>query len=204
MAVMKQITWGDVQNATLQKLFSYSSTDAKTDSNNEEYVYAMPAAASEAIALLWGDVKTKGEITLAVEDLNGQIDLFDVIPDLYSVAGLAVYSYDSEGGIWEDSDLFLVGGRWLTVSDSWYENVIIQYIEKPEIITTSTSDDYVMQCGDNRALMIPLYMASQLYKDDDISIATTYRNEFEEARTNLMNVPGGAAVDTADCLGWDF
>ena len=31
------------------------------------------------------------------------------------------------------------------------------------------------------AALIPLYMASQLYKDDDNSIATGYRNEFQVA-----------------------
>ena len=33
--------------------------------------------------------------------------------------------------------------------------------------------------------LIPLYMASQLYKDDDNAIATVYRNEFEVGRDAL-------------------
>ena len=40
-------------------------------------------------------------------------------------------------------------------------------------------------------IILPLYMASQLYKDDDITLATTYRNEFEtelaELTTNIEN-----------------
>ena len=32
-----------------------------------------------------------------------------------------------------------------------------------------------------------MYMASQLYKDDDLAIATTYRNEFETAFERLQN-----------------
>ena len=35
------------------------------------------------------------------------------------------------------------------------------------------------------AAILPLYMASQLYKDDDNAIATVYRNEFEVARESL-------------------
>jgi hypothetical protein len=35
------------------------------------------------------------------------------------------------------------------------------------------------------AAILPLYMASQLYKDDDNAIATVYRNEFEVAREAL-------------------
>lgn len=39
---------------------------------------------------------------------------------------------------------------------------------------------------DDVCVLLPLYMASQLYKDDDISIATTYRNEFELGLEELV------------------
>ena len=35
------------------------------------------------------------------------------------------------------------------------------------------------------AAIIPLYMASQLYKDDDLSTSTVYRNEWEVAFEKL-------------------
>lgn len=44
------------------------------------------------------------------------------------------------------------------------------------------------------AVLLPLYMASQLYKDDDNSIATIYRNEFEVARGELVPAAGGVAT----------
>ncbi len=205
MAVSKTITWETVQKSALQKMYSYTSDAALTDALNEEYMYAMPSAATEAIALLWGDVKTKGEITFSEEEFGeaNQIDLFEQIPDLYSTAGMTMYTYDDDGALYQMTDFSVVGGRWLTVDD-WNSSLIVNYMEKPEIITSSTLDSYVMQCGDTRAIMLPLYIASQLYKDDDISIATTYRNEFEEARASLGNVPGGASVNTDDCLWWDI
>ena len=49
----------------------------------------------------------------------------------------------------------------------------------------ATDDDYILPVDPEVAAIMPLYMASQLYKDDDNSIATTYRNEFEVARDAL-------------------
>jgi hypothetical protein len=44
---------------------------------------------------------------------------------------------------------------------------------------------------DDVVVLLPLYIASQLYKDDDISTATVYRNEFETARAELRNRHSG-------------
>lgn len=54
-----------------------------------------------------------------------------------------------------------------------------------DIIEEDTSDDYEFKIPDDACVLIPLYIASQLYKDDDISQATAYRNEFEIGLQNL-------------------
>ena len=53
--------------------------------------------------------------------------------------------------------------------------------------TEETTDDDEFNIDPEIAVIIPLYMASQLYKDDDISIATVYRNEFEVALENYYS-----------------
>lgn len=55
-----------------------------------------------------------------------------------------------------------------------------------EKLSTSTDDDYEMTTYDEACVLIPFYIASQLYKDDDVSLATQYRNEFE---TGLETLP---------------
>lgn len=54
-----------------------------------------------------------------------------------------------------------------------YEKTTIDKIDK------TTSSDYKLTLPEDACVLIPLYIASQLYKDDDISQATAYRNEFE-------------------------
>lgn len=48
-----------------------------------------------------------------------------------------------------------------------------------------TAPDTEIGLPEDACVLIPLYIASELYKDDDISMATTYRNEFEAGLTDL-------------------
>ena len=53
------------------------------------------------------------------------------------------------------------------------------------------------------AVLLPLYMASQLYKDDDITLATMYRNEFEVAFSLLQRADTGEVGGQFTCAtGW--
>ena len=54
-------------------------------------------------------------------------------------------------------------------------------------IDSETDDDYELTLPEDACVLIPLYIASQLYKDDDISQATAYRNEFEAGLQDLIS-----------------
>lgn len=53
-------------------------------------------------------------------------------------------------------------------------------------INNQTASDYEFKIPEDACVLIPLYIASQLYKDDDISQATAYRNEFEVGLQDLL------------------
>lgn len=63
----------------------------------------------------------------------------------------------------------------------------IYYKAYPADINLNTPDDYVLPLDPEVVVLLPLYMASQLYKEDDNSIATGYRNEWEVAFERLQN-----------------
>lgn len=52
-------------------------------------------------------------------------------------------------------------------------------------VDADTAPDYEMELPESACVLIPLYIASQLYKDDDIAQATAYRNEFEVGLQDL-------------------
>ena len=60
--------------------------------------------------------------------------------------------------------------------------------EKTTIFTVDEDamDDDEIDLPTDACVLIPLYIASQLYKDDDISQATAYRNEFEAGLQDLI------------------
>lgn len=54
-----------------------------------------------------------------------------------------------------------------------------------EHVTYETEPETVIDLPEDACVLIPLYIASQLYKDDDIAQATAYRNEFEVGLQDL-------------------
>lgn len=64
-------------------------------------------------------------------------------------------------------------------STQQYDKTSIEHVD------SETSADYELDLPEDACVLIPLYIASQLYKDDDISQATAYRNEFEVGLQDL-------------------
>lgn len=63
-------------------------------------------------------------------------------------------------------------------------------------IDSTTEDAYEIELPEEACVLIPLYIASQLYKDDDISQATVYRNEFEVGLQDLyINVENQESIE---------
>ena len=61
-----------------------------------------------------------------------------------------------------------------------YNEITKQYDRTvtPKIEDDTGVDDEI-DLPESACVLIPLYIASELYKDDDIQLATQYRNEFE-------------------------
>ena len=53
-------------------------------------------------------------------------------------------------------------------------------------VKADTPSSEVLELPEDACALIPLYIASQLYKDDDIAQATAYRNEFEVGLQDLV------------------
>lgn len=68
----------------------------------------------------------------------------------------------------------------------------VQYHALPPALCAATPDEYELPLAAPVATLLPLYVASQLYKDDDLSLATLYRNEFEVALEGAKTPGGGA------------
>lgn len=119
--------------------------------------------------------------------------LKDYASDYYQLDNNQIYYEGDQGSQYiQTSDYFQEGNKVLVLPRKENGNYTIYYKAYAEQITSGTEDDYVLPIDEEVVPLIPLYMASQLYKDDDNAIATTYRNEFEvafERLTQKTNTP---------------
>ena len=77
----------------------------------------------------------------------------------------------------------------------------------PADITAETPDEEAIDLAAEAAVLIPLYIAAGLYKEDDISIATILRNEYEDGLVKVQTTyaSSGSGIRSAgvrNTTGW--
>ena len=58
---------------------------------------------------------------------------------------------------------------------------------RPEYITDSTPDDFVIELPDNLLVLVPLLAAHFVWFDDDVQKAVNYYNDYEDFRQKILN-----------------
>jgi hypothetical protein len=115
-----------------------------------------------------------------------KIKMDDVVDDFYQIAPAELYDLGTSGDQYIVAEkYFQEADKTLVIERSRPGIYVIHYRAYPQHITLDTPDTTELSLDPEVAALIPLYMASQLYKDDDNSIATVYRNEFEVGREAL-------------------
>ena len=85
-----------------------------------------------------------------------------------------------------------------TVQQSSYGRILVSYEVKPTIINSDTDTDFVIEIASEYANLIPLYIAGELYKDDDLTLSTMYMNEFMTLVDNYANNKYGFPTPTIE------
>lgn len=114
-------------------------------------------------------------------------DMTELVEDFYMIDPQGIYFEGAYQKYLQTSDFYQEGTKTLVLDRDMIGNFTIYYRAYPEQITADTDDEYELPIDPEVYALLPLYMASQLYKDDDNGIATTYRNEFEVGFERLTN-----------------
>lgn len=139
-----------------------------------DYPYAI-----KNIALYAADFVSANDVPTYAEKVR--YNLKEMVNDFYALATEDLY-YEGDADVTRyirTSDYFQEANKVLVLDRDTPGNFRVYYKAYPQKITQYTSDDEELAIDDEVAPLLCLYMASQLYKDDDNSIATIYRNEFE-------------------------
>ena len=197
------VTWGEVKQAALQKLFAVRDGVSVTQTV-QEYTEGMPQAANEGLALLCAEnLPLRRCFTVTVEAVGPRtVQLADLAADFWRAGEPEAYRRREDGRLVPAGGFAFAAGR-LLIPESWRGEYEIWYDAFPPRLTADTPDGEELPVEQQAAVILPLYMASQLYKDDDGALAAAYRNEFEAARAALRPASVGVRAESwASLDGW--
>lgn len=179
--------WKTIKLLSLQKMFLITRNQIVEDETTLEYLNKMWGAANEAMIRLATIGKTiikKAEIDLSDERIvvsanKMYINLLEFAPDLFNVNTAAVTLNE------EPFSRFELYGNTLIMEPA-LGILSLVYYAYPALLKPDSPDDTEIPLDVDAAVLIPLYIASELYKDDDNSLATMYRNQFETGLESLV------------------
>lgn len=185
------MTWKNLKLIVLQKVFAVSDGKVVLDDTTREYLTAMPGAANEGLQLLATAgrfIKKKIIIERMADEASSGVvrhDLTQLAEDFYSLDADGVY-FEGDGTYCRPADWTMEAGHIFVLPADKRGVWTLWYNAYPPELTEGTEDGYELPLYPEVAALLPLYIASQVYKDDDISLATQYRNEFEVGRDALI------------------
>ena len=197
----KDYTWGDIVIATCRKMFLNKDAitvadlpDLIDDRNYSTYINMAPDVMNELMVILNNRVLINIDtITIKLDDANLEKYLID--DNSAFVFDIKEYMKDNEIDnylyteviqhtyIKRDNLLFEEQDGKLYIDKRFMDRnsltLTIKYRIITERFTTTTPWSTLIDLPYNICSIVPLYLASELYKDDDISMSTAYRNQFE-------------------------
>ena len=197
----KDYTWGDIVIATCRKMFLNKDAitvadlpDLIDDRNYSTYINMAPDVMNELMVILNNRVLINIDtITIKLDDAN--LEKYLINDNSAWVFDIKEYMKDNEIDnylyteviqhtyIKRDNLLFEEQDGKLYIDKRFIDRnnltLTIKYRIIPERFTTTTPWNTLIDLPYNICSIVPLYLASELYKDDDISMSTAYRNQFE-------------------------
>lgn len=171
------MTWGEIQIESLKKMFLNNDVlnvekleEYKKDKKYKTYLFAMPQVVNEAVDYLCTNVSPI--ISFEKFELNTFQNPLDLktLPNFKRLHSVIFSS---------DHPSYRVNGNYyLTISDWDKGNCTIYYESYPDRITEITDSSQTFQLETTLVNLLPLYIAGELYMDDNIQLSTMYKNEF--------------------------
>lgn len=183
--------WKDIKLATLQKMFSAEGSNIPSDDSTRDYLAGMPYVANEGLLLICTSKKPlvrSVDLDFSKGEIVGEFRRFvlpEIAPDFFEFYGEVYHTFG--GSHQRINTYYTEANKVLLISKDMQGIFTVYYKAYPEEITSDTSDDYEPSVPPDVLAILPLYMASQLYKEDDNGIATSLRNEFEVAYDRLSD-----------------
>ncbi len=175
--------YGDIILSALRKMYLNKGpitikelSTLKEDKNYKTYLDGIHLVVNECLNTLL-DIKPYIQSIEVTDKFNlSDIDDFKKVYDIFDSKGNRV-PYHKEGEI------------ILRIDDNEENEIYTMYYESYYYVEERTSYNEELPIARELCNLIPLYLAAELYKDDDNSLATTYMNEFEVGLQRINGYP---------------
>lgn len=188
------MTWEQIQKAALDKIFSrlnYGTEVSLTSPDVADYVRAMPHAAWFAMVDLAEvmPIYKSVEVELPYDDAEGYrlFHIRELAPDFMRFCPDRLTIMGANNTFMRVNDYQFDGMDTLFVPAEYVGTLVIWYESYPENIDESTPGDTTFSLPEEAQRAIPLYIAAEVFKEDDISMATQYLNEYENVKSMLAS-----------------
>jgi len=181
------MTWGEIQIESLKKMFLNKEIlkiedleTYKKDKKYKTYLDAMPQTCNEAINYI---INLEPIIKVKELERTGENYIYD-LEELFAKDNYKkFYNINTEYPVeWE------LLTRKLILINEWKQGKIDIYFEAyPNKITEKTDTSTELELDEAFARIIPLYIAGELYKDDDLTLSTMYMNEFMTTLNSMID-----------------
>lgn len=170
------MTWNEIQIEALKKMFlnkenleTSKINEYKQDKKYKTYLFGMKQACNEALLQIYAVIESNVLVYKLENEKKRIYDLKELIEDYEKV-------FDIEAPL---NVTWKMISKNLIQIDNWTTGDInIYYEKKHEYITDDTPGDKVIEIDKEWLQLLPLYIAGELYKDDDLTLSTIYLNEF--------------------------
>lgn len=209
----KNFTWGEILLATCRKMFLNKDAitisdlpDLMDDRNYSTYLNMAPDVMNELITILNNRVLINiKRLVIDTSDISlekyisddGNFIVFNIkeyLSDTLEENEILDYLYTEviqyknkldDNLLFDEQDGTLyIDKRFIDYNQT---KLLIKYRIIPYKYTITTPSNTIIDLPYNIASIVPLYLASELYKDDDISLSTQYRNQFESELDYISN-----------------
>lgn len=165
------MNWGEIQIESLKKMFlnneDLTVSDLETYKTNKRYktyLFAMPQACNEAIRYINNLIPTIKSYSLKITE-----ERIDLSKKIYGFKNLKNVITNNKWNM-ETKNVIKFENN--------YGEAVIYYEAYPNTIYSNTSPKEELDVEQDCLMYIPLYIAAELYKDDDLTLSTIYMNEF--------------------------
>lgn len=204
------MTWEEIQKATLDKVFSRTNYGVETPLNSADiadYVKAMPHNANFAFIDLAEVMPIYKSVEVEIDERmqgNRLYRVRELAPDFMRLCPDRLTITDEYNNFYRINDYQFDGDDQLYVPGSYLGTLVIWYEALPAQVTEETPGDATFELSEEAQRAIPLYIASQIFKEDDISMSVQYLNEYENCkavlRSRAQNTQSGGGFTSV--WGW--